>query len=209
MPAYDLKPETSLNKEIGYKIRNDHFSGSFHVFHNKLTDLITNVPAEYNGVDSLDGYKVYRRENSNEAEIYGGEIEVETKLSKNLIGYGNIAYTNGHDLSKDAPMRRIPPFYGRVGLRGNFIQNISVMAEWVFSGEQTRLSGGDVADDRIADGGTPGWNLFNIYAGYNHKYFTLNASLQNLFDEAYRIHGSGIDGIGRSFWLSLKININP
>ncbi|MCK5467028.1 MAG: TonB-dependent receptor, partial [Cyclobacteriaceae bacterium] len=49
----------------------------------------------------------------------------------------------------------------------------------------------------------------NIYGGYDHPYFSINASLQNLFDEAYRVHGSGIDGIGRSFWVSLKININP
>jgi len=94
-------------------------------------------------------------------------------------------------------------------LRGNIIQNILVTAEWGFSAEQDRLSDGDIADDRIADGGTPGWNLFNVYAGYNHKYFTINASIQNLFDKAYRIHGSGIDGIGRSFWISLNININP
>ena len=208
VPAYDLKPETSLNKEIGYKVRLDGFSGAFHLFHNKLTDLITNVPSEFNGMDSLDGYKVYQRENSNEAQIYGGEVEVETKLSKNFVGYGNLAYTHGHDLSKDEPMRRIPPFNGRVGVRANFSQHVSFMADWVFSAEQDRLSGGDIADDRIADGGTPAWSSVNIYVGYIHKYFDLNASLQNLFDNAYRIHGSGIDGIGRSFWLSMNIKIN-
>ncbi len=209
VPVYDLKPETSLNKEIGYKIRYDNFSGIFHLFHNKLTDLITNVPATYNGLDSLDGYKVYIRKNSNKAEILGGEIEMEVKISKSIVGYGNMAYAHGQNIRENEPMRRIPPFNGRIGLRGNIIQNILATAEWGFSAEQDRLSGGDIADDRIADGGTPGWNLFNVYAGYNHKYFTINASIQNLFDKAYRIHGSGIDGIGRSFWISLNININP
>lgn len=209
VPAYELRPETSLNKEVGYKVRYDRFSGAFHLFHNKLTDLITNVPSEYNGIDSLDGYKVYKRENSSEAQIYGGEMEVETRLSESLVVYGNLSYTHGQDISKDEPMRRIPPFNGRIGLRGNFMQNFSFMAEWVFSAQQERLSGGDLADDRIADGGTPAWSLVNIYGGYDHKYFSINASLHNLFDKAYRIHGSGIDGIGRSFWLSLKININP
>ena len=106
-------------------------------------------------------------------------------------------------------MTRIPPLNGRIGLRGNVYKHFFFMAEWVVAGSQHRLSSGDKADDRIADGGTPGWNLINLYAGFDHKYFSFNASLQNLFDEAYRIHGSGIDGIGRSFWLTLRININP
>ncbi|MCK5700848.1 MAG: TonB-dependent receptor, partial [Cyclobacteriaceae bacterium] len=209
VPAYDLNPETSLNKEIGYKIRYDHFSGAIHISHNKLNDLIANVPSEHNGLDSLDGYKVYKRENINEAEIYGWEIELETRLTKSIIGYGNLSYTHGQNISKDEPMRRIPPLNGRIGLRGNFEKQLSFMADWVFAADQDRLSGGDMADDRIADGGTPGWNVLNIYGGYDHQYFSVNASLQNIFDKAYRIHGSGIDGIGRSFWVSLKININP
>jgi hemoglobin/transferrin/lactoferrin receptor protein len=209
VPAYDLKPETSLNKEIGYKVRYDKISGAFHLFHNKLNDLITNVPGQHDGLDSLDGYKVYKRENINEAAIYGGEIELEAVLAKNLIAFGNISYSHGQNISKDEPMRRIPPMNGRVGLRGNFLQHFSFKGEWVWAADQNRLSSGDQADDRIAEGGTAGWNIVNLYGGYEHRYFTLNASLHNLFDEAYRIHGSGIDGIGRSFWLSLLININP
>lgn len=209
VPAYDLKPETSLNKEFGYKIRYDRFSGAFHIFHNKLNDLITNVPGDYNGLDSLDGYKVYKRENVNEAVVYGGELELEAELSRAIVGFGNVSYTHGQNKSKDEPMRRIPPFNGRVGLRANFQSDFNITGEWVFAGEQTRLSSGDISDDRIADGGTPGWNLVNVYAGYNHRFFTINASLQNLFDQEYRIHGSGVDGIGRSFWVSLLININP
>ena len=209
VPAYDLKPETSLNKEIGYKIRHQRISGAVHVFHNKLNDLITNVSATYNGMDSLDGFKVYRRENVSEAELWGGELELEARLSSDIIGYGQLAYTYGNNISNDEPMRRTPPLNGRIGLRSSIAQQFFVIAEGVFAASQERLSGGDIADERIAEGGTPGWNVFNLYAGYDHRYFTLNASLQNVFNEAYRIHGSGIDGIGRSFWISLKININP
>lgn len=209
VPSYDLKPETSLNKEIGYKIRYERFSAAFHVFHNKLNDIITNVPADYNGIDSLAGYKVYKRENVNEAAIYGGELELEAQLTPALVGFGNMSYTYGENISKGEPMRRIPPLNGRLGLRANFNSNFNLMAEWVFAAEQARLSSGDISDDRIAEGGTSGWNLVNIYGGYDHKYFSINASLQNLFDQAYRIHGSGVDGIGRSFWVSLMVNINP
>ncbi|MCG8305955.1 MAG: TonB-dependent receptor [Cytophagales bacterium] len=209
VPAYDLKPETALNKEIGYKMRYEGFSGALHLFHNKLNDLITNVPDKFNGLDSLEGYKVYKRQNVNEAVLYGGEMEMEVKLSDRLITFGNVTYTYGENISKDEPMRRIPPLNGRLGLRTYFNPNFRLSAEWIFAAEQNRLSGGDIADSRIAKGGTPGWNVVNIYGGYDHKAFTLNASIQNIFDEAYRIHGSGVDGIGRSVWVSLMININP
>ncbi len=209
VPAYDLKPEKSWNKEIGYKIKSGSFSGAVHFFHNKLNDLIANVPTQYNGLDSLDGYKVYKRENVNKAAIYGGEVEVETRLSKNLIGYGNMAYMHGQNISNDEPMRRIPPMNGKLGLRGAVHQNITIMGEWLFAASQDRLSSGDISDDRIANGGTPGWNVFNILGGYDHEYFTVNAGLQNIFDASYRVHGSGIDGIGRSVWVSLKVRLNP
>jgi len=208
VPSYDLKPETSLNKEIGYKVKYDHFSGAFSLFHNKLKDLIVNVPSDYNGSDSLDGYKVHKRENVGESILYGGEFEMEAKLTSHLIGFGNIVYAYGQNSSNDEPMRRIPPFNGKLGLRANISNNFLLMGEWIFAAEQDRLSSGDIADDRIAPGGTPGWNVINLYGTYTYEFFTLSASLQNLFNEAYRIHGSGIDGIGRSFWVSLKININ-
>ena len=58
-------------------------------------------------------------------------------------------------------------------------------------------------------GGTPGCNVINLYAGYDFRWFTINAGRQNTFNEACRMHGSGVDGIGSSFRIPLKININP
>ncbi len=208
VPAYDLKPETSLNKEIGYKFRFDNVSGAIHGYHIKLNDLIANVPAQYQGQDSLDGYKIYQRENINEAFIYGGEVELEAKLSNLFNAFGNLTYTFGENVSKNEPMRRIPPLFGKLGIKGHWMNKYHFIAEYVLSGEQTRLSSGDIADDRIADGGTPGWNVLNLYGGYSYEYITIRLGLENLFNTAYRVHGSGIDGIGRSFWLSLQLRLN-
>ncbi len=208
VPSYDLKPETSLNKEIGYKFRSGRASGALHLFHQNLNDLIANVAANYKGLDSLDGYKVYNKENVKEAIIYGGEAELEIKLNPAITAYGNMSYTYGQNLSDDEPLRRIPPLFGRIGLRGYFQSGFLFMGEGLVAGKQVRLASGDISDDRIADGGTPGWVLFNLYAGYQQSSFSINASLQNIFNEAYRIHGSGIDGIGRSFWISLRLHLS-
>jgi outer membrane receptor protein involved in Fe transport len=82
------------------------------------------------------------------------------------------------------------------------------MGECLLAGKQDRLASGDISDDRIADGGTPGWVVFNLYVGYQHNSYSINASFQNIFNETYRIHGSGIDGIGRSFWISLRVHLS-
>jgi len=209
VPSYDLRPETSINTEIGYKVLFDRFSGAFGLFQNKLNHLIVNMPSTYNGMDSLDGYKVYTRENVKEAVILGGEIETEAKISNSLIAFGNLSYTYGQNTSDNEPLRRIPPINGRAGLKALFLNRFSAMGECFFAGAQRRLAEGDKADDRIAEGGTDGWMVLNLYAGYDHKLINLTISAQNIFNEAYRTHGSGIDGIGRSFWLSLRIRINP
>ncbi len=208
VPSYDLKPEQSLNVEIAYKLRGSWYSGALHVFQNTLTDLMTNVPSEWMGQDSLENYPVYRRENVEKARIWGVEAEGSVSLGRRLVCDGQLAYVHGENISKDEPLRRIPPFYGRFSADYSIIENVKIKGEWVFAGAQTRLSPGDIADDRIGDGGTPGWNIINFYLYYDLSFVELSASFQNVTNEAYRLHGSGIDGIGRSCWISARFSLN-
>jgi outer membrane receptor protein involved in Fe transport len=69
VPAYELYPERSVNMELGYKLKLDRFSAGFSAFYNHLFDLVINQPATFEGLDSLDGYKIYRKENSGIAYI--------------------------------------------------------------------------------------------------------------------------------------------
>jgi outer membrane receptor protein involved in Fe transport len=157
-------------------------------------------------MDSLQGFRVYRRQNSEKARLTGLELEGEILLVWGVLLRSNISYTHGQNLSDNEPMRRIPPFNGRVAAHVDLIQHLWIMPEWQFAGCQTRLSGGDISDFRIAEGGTPGWNLLNLHAGYEHGWFSVAAGLHNLLDTLYRTHGSGIDGIGRSVWVSLDLH---
>ena len=42
--------------------------------------------------------------------------------------------------------------------------------EWLAAGKQDRLAQGDQDDNRIPDGGTPGWYIFNLNSGYTWKF---------------------------------------
>jgi hemoglobin/transferrin/lactoferrin receptor protein len=46
-----------------------------------------------------------------------------------------------------------------------------------------------------------------IYVGYEWKQLRLNTGIQNIFNEDYRTHGSGINEVGRSVWISAALEI--
>jgi hemoglobin/transferrin/lactoferrin receptor protein len=78
---------------------------------------------------------------------------------------------------------------------------------WLAASKQDRLASGDKSDNRIPAGGTPGWNILNINAGYIVKHINVDFSIENIFNKDYRYHGSGINGCGRFAMLSLTLNI--
>ncbi len=65
-----------------------------------------------------------------------------------------------------------------------------------------RVAEGDKEDKRMRAGWTPGWKVVNIYAGNQWRCFNFNLGLQNIFNVDYRTHGSGINGVSRSVWVS-------
>jgi len=205
VPNPDLNPEKSLNFELGIKTKYEKFSGSLFIFRSQLSDLIDRVETQYNGQDSIDGEKVYRKKNISEAYIQGIETEAHYEFTSWLSAYGNLTYTFGENVSKEGPMRRIPPLNGKISLHYNCKCGFWSRLELLSAGKQERLSAGDISDSRIPDGGTPGWNVINLRAGYNWKWLELSAGFNNIFDESYRTHGSGVDGYGRSVWLALKV----
>jgi outer membrane receptor protein involved in Fe transport len=162
--------------------------------------------ATYNGNSTIDGEQVYKKQNLARSNIMGVEFESGWQLTRQFSFINNLTWLQGKNLENDEPMRRIPPLNGKLALQYNK-SGIFGEAEFLFAAKQDRLSGGDIDDHRIPDGGTPGWNILNLKAGYAWKTVSLNAGLQNIFNKAYRIHGSGVDGYGRSFWISLQFNV--
>lgn len=58
---------------------------------------------------------------------------------------------------------------------------------------------------RIPENGTPGYTLFGLHAVRAlGKKTTLFLAAENLSDEDYRVHGSGLNGAGRNFILSIS-----
>ncbi|MCB0631735.1 MAG: TonB-dependent receptor [Saprospiraceae bacterium] len=207
VPTSDLDPERSLNLEIGHKYQSENIQSNFSIYRMQLYDLITRIRGSYQGQTTWQGEDVYLKANTAEAYIRGLEWDGRWSFHQKWAAGGSIIYTYGQDESADSPMRRIPP------LNGNLFLSFQPAAGWIFTwtnwwaSKQDRLSGGDISDHRIAEGGTPGWWVSNINIGFQKGRLQMNGGLQNIFDEAYRIHGSGVDGVGRSLWLSLRFRL--
>ena len=200
IPAYDLSPEKSKNYELGYKLSLPKFYGTIAAYYMNLNQLITRVKIEG---QFTDGYQVYKKENMEEAYIKGLEAAANWKFNSAWEFSGGISYTYGQSITKEEPLRRIPPLNGRLAGTYSFLKFFTT-AELLFADKQDRLALGDKSDNRIPTGGTPGWQVVNLYAGYQLSPVKFNVGLQNLFNEDYRTHGSGINGIGRSAFLSIN-----
>ncbi len=202
VPTAGLTPEKSQHTEIGYKFQTKQISGTVAAYYMALDDLITRVKIDR---EFINGYQVYKKENTESASIKGVEAEVNTLITKEWNLTAAFAYTYGDNLSKHEPLRRIPPFNGRIMSTWKNRKWFS-SAELQFASKQDRLAQGDKEDNRIPTGGTPGWEVVNFSGGYKMPKLQLNAGIQNILNEDYRTHGSGINAVGRSTWLSVAFN---
>lgn len=200
VPAYNLLPEHAYNYELGYKLRTAKVNLTVAAYYMQLQQLITRVrmPGQ-----TINGYNVYRKENTDDAFIKGMEVDADIELAKGLKLQTGWAYAYGHSSTRNEPLRRIPPMNGRV--RASYtVRQCFFAAETWLAAKQNRLAQGDKDDNRIPAGGTPGFNVYNVYAGWQLKNIQVQSGIQNLLNTDYRTHGSGINGYGRSAWFNIQ-----
>ena len=200
IPSYNLKPEKSKNIEIGYKYNSVKTNFTVSVFQMNLKDVIARIIVDG---QMINGYKVYAKKNIESSYIKGTEISVSHKINTHFAFQTNATYIYGQNVTKNEPMRRMPPFFGQNKLSWHS-KNKTVAIRHQFAGKQTRLAKGDIDDNRIGVLGTAQWNTIQIDASIKWKHVEINASAINILNEKYKTHGSGIYGMGRAFGLSIN-----
>ena len=201
-PAFDLRPEKSFNMEAGLKIHHPHFAAQASIFRTNLRDLITRIKT----TQVISGYDVYRKENVDRGYIQGFEVQARLEPLNGLRFTAAAATTYGQSITRNEPLRRMPPFTARLGAEYG---KDRVFGGVIFdhANMQRRLEAGDKSDNRIPKGGTPGFNLLNAYGSVALNNVTIRAYLNNIFNTDYRTHGSGINGMGRSVSLTALVDI--
>jgi outer membrane receptor protein involved in Fe transport len=203
LPTANLKPEQSINTELGYRYQSEKIKTELLVFYNQLNNLISRVkqPGQV-----INGYDVYAKKNSQFAFIRGAEFSIDYAIHKQIHFMHQISYTYGQNITLNEPMRRIPPINGNVALQWNRNSHyIHFVAQ--FAGKQSRLAAADKSDNRIDKNGTPAWQIYHLNFGKSFQHFDINAGVHNILNQDYRTHGSGINGMGRNIWAAIVVKL--
>lgn len=230
VPNDDLLPAKSNALEFGAKLRHPVVQVTAALFGNWMKDMFvrTELPKEKwaaMGIteEMVGTLPVYQRVNTASAFYRGVEGSVTVGPFEGVSLFASAAWMDGdvEDASgKSVQGTRIPPLMGAGGVR--FEQ-----ADWGLTAEayvrwatrQENLGPEDYKDLRICEdprnpgvllsedacNGTPGWVTFHVRAGYSvWQSLQLNLALDNLSDEYYKYHGSGIYGPGFNVTASVS-----
>ncbi len=207
IPNPDLESERITQFDAGVRHRKDRWDLDVVFFKLHYTDRIASV---LTGAITPGGRDITQSRNVASADIYGVEVAGQFMFAPSLIAAMVVNYVHGEQADATGVQEagdRIPPFNGRASLTYYPADTIRVEPYILFSGEQDRLSARDIRDVRINPEGTPGWVTANILGSWDvNEAWRVTAQIENLFDKQYRVHGSGIDAMGRNLFVSLQTN---
>lgn len=206
VPANGLDPEQFVNWEAGVRWVGEKVSGSLAYFYTDVRDMIVRAPT---GNLREDQVEVTRR-NGGSGYVQGIEGSLSLKLGEDWTLFGNGTWQEGEiagyptDSPRQVtePFSRLMPLTGLAGLRWDspgrrwWVEGTVLVAD-----DATRLSSGDRGDtQRIPPGGTPGYTVVTLRSGWQvTDALLLTAAVENVGDEAYRVHGSGVNQPGVNF----------
>ena len=191
VPSLGLIPEHSINYEVGIKTNHDRLRTQTFVFWIDLQDNIVSITTAPDTFASAN----------QDSLVQGVEFDGEYLLGEGWSLYGNFWYTYGKNLVTDSPLSRIPPTQGILGLRWRDPELRSYFAiyTWMVRRQDRLDPVRDVTDERIPAGGTPGYATLNLRIGRTYgccDQHRLSLSLENITDQPYLVHGSGVFGTG-------------
>jgi hemoglobin/transferrin/lactoferrin receptor protein len=208
-PVSDLDPERYLAGEIGWRSRFDRLTTQLGYYYTAIDSMIVRAPTG----QTIDGAAEVTKKNSGDGYVQGVEFSARYSLDGGWSTWGSASWMDGEvdayptsstQQERDTISRLMPPT-AQAGLRWQ-----SAAARWWWEGvcdaaeKADRLSADDERDtQRIPPGGTPGYAVFTTRVGTTVlDGLALSLGLENILDEDYRIHGSGVNEPGRNWVLA-------
>ena len=176
-----------------------------------IQDPITTAKQTIGGTDYL------RQLNVEEGYIWGLEGDVAWQFAPQWELFGTVTYQDGKQKSRaevggpvvEDTVSRLSPLFGTLRVRwsqpgGKFW----LEAETVGAATQDNLSSKDLGDDqRIPTNGTPGYMVGTLRGGWQaRENLLLTLAVENITDEDYRVHGSGVNESGLNAILAAKLD---
>lgn len=210
IPSTDLEPEHYLAFEFGTKVAVENFDFYAAYYCTWIDDQLVRFPTG----TMVNGLPAVQRTNSGDGYIQGLEAGFNWRFARGWSAFGNIAWSEGEVgqyLGNGIgvfPASRIHPLMGQVGLHWESADT-KWWAEALFAiaRHQDRLSLGDAGDtQRIPPGGTRGYHTYTLRGGWRPSdRLNFFVACENISNEDYRIHGSGLGEPGTNLILATKI----
>ncbi|WP_299047470.1 TonB-dependent receptor [uncultured Polaribacter sp.] len=230
IPNINVQPEFAYNAEVGiqkyFNNRKFRVAGNFYytLLDNYIQrEFVLNDDGSRQQVE-FDGEfgNAVTNQNRGTAYIFGYTLNYLGKLSDTWNTSGFVTYTKGRTYDTDEPLSSIPPLFGQFQV--NYKKDkLELGADFRFNSKK------DIEDFNIPEGidnhdltpvvnpnatnetdiffGSPSW----MTLGFNGSYvvsnnFTVQARLDNIFDEHYIEFASGVAAPGRNLSISFMAN---
>lgn len=216
IPNPNLKSEYTYNADFNIiKVFAEKINFSSGAYYTWYKNAITVQNATFNGQSQImyDGQlsQVTTNINQNKAFIYGFYGQLKAQIYPSLQFFSTLNYTYGRSKVDfgNLPLDHIPPFFGKTSL---FFQKNKTNLEFSaqYNGWKKLKNYSNSGEDNLqyatADG-MPAWLIFNLRSSYQiTQKIQVQASIENIFDQNYRIFASGISSAGRNLSLTLRGN---
>jgi len=220
-----LRAERSLGGELGVRVEHPVVSFETWAFATSLDDAITRVArpgTECPAGDTACTASRVRFQLVNAprpVRIGGGEALLRLRLPWGFTVRTGVALAIGDQPNPEprpaaaaapyperVPLSRVPPLNGTAELRWRHRgTGVYLGSGFRWALAQTRLAPQDLSDARIPLGGTPGYAVLDLRAGLRwREALVIALVVENVFDAAYRVHGSSVNGAGRGVILSVS-----
>lgn len=212
-PVASLDPERFVSAEIGARYQGERLAAGIAAYYTWIEDLIVRAPTGA-VVDELD--EVTKR-NAGNGYVTGVELTLGYRITEDwhvrLEGSWMDGEVDAYPTSDPVEVRdylsRLMPLTGAAAVRWQPAgQAFWLEAEVDAADKADRLSADDERDtQRIPPGGTPGYAVLTLRGGLEvADALQLTLALENVADEDYRIHGSGVNEPGRNLVVQASWN---
>ncbi|MGF1668950.1 MAG: TonB-dependent receptor [Balneolaceae bacterium] len=218
----NLKPEETINFDVGVHLNRGNLSINAHVFwlhyFNKIDRFITgNIVNRFGEVVSQSGqinnpneFFEVQSANVGTMDIFGAELDATVKWHRHLDSGFTFTYTWGETDQIEGgrvPVDRIPPANGIIHLMYTGLENFMFRPQIRYAFAQRRISPEEIIDNRVSEHGTDGFiNVQMITAWQGIQQVDVRLIADNLFNAQYREHASSLDGLSRNVTVSVSYN---
>jgi outer membrane receptor protein involved in Fe transport len=201
LPHPEIEPEHTYSADTGFKLTAKRHQALLSVFYLHYDDAIVVAPTTLDGASvTPEGDEYVTSFNAASIEIYGIEAGADVAIVSPAAAFGRLLAMVGTQrnppnsgLPLETPADRIPPVQGDLGIR--LAPEPSWEVELFASGRaaQRRLNDPvNLDDNRIPDGGTPGYVTLHAHFAWRAEPRLLTRLLlDNLSNRLVLEHGSG------------------